>query len=86
MQSLLYATVSGIPSPGAVGVSEGGYMAIYAYVFPEGLLDSAMLLTRGVSFYLFVAISALVVIVNAMKTKSKTNIETITNEEENEIN
>ncbi len=71
MQSLLYATVSGIPSPGAVGVSEGGYMAIYAYVFPEGLLDSAMLLTRGVSFYLFVAISAIVVIINSMKKKER---------------
>lgn len=69
MQSVLYATVSGIPSPGAVGVSEGGYMAIFASVFPENLLDGAMLLTRGVNFYLFVAISALVVIINAMKTK-----------------
>ena len=33
-----------------------------------------MLLTRGVNFYLFVAISAIVVIINAMRTK-KTNID-----------
>ncbi len=71
MQSVLYATVSGIPSPGAVGVSEGGYMAIFASVFPENLLDGAMLLTRGVNFYLFVAISALVVIINALRKKKQ---------------
>lgn len=71
MQSVLYATVSGIPSPGAVGVSEGGYLAIFATVFPETMLDSAMLLTRGVNFYLFVAISAVVVIINLLKQKGK---------------
>lgn len=71
MQSVLYATVSGIPSPGAVGVSEGGYMAIFASIFPENLLDGAMLLTRGVSFYLFVAISALVVIINALRERKQ---------------
>ncbi len=26
LQSVLYATVSGIPSPGAIGVSEGGFL------------------------------------------------------------
>ena len=72
MQSVLYATVSGIPSPGAVGVSEGGYMAIFSSICPGVLLDGAMLLTRGVSFYLFVAISAIVVILNATIKNRKT--------------
>lgn len=71
MQSVLYGTVSGIPSPGAVGVSEGGYMAIFAAVFPETMLKGAMLLNRGVNFYLFVAISALVVIINALREKKQ---------------
>lgn len=71
MQSVLYATVSGIPSPGAVGVSEGAYLAIFESAFPKVMLDGAMLLTRGVNFYLFVAISAIVVIINAMKEKQK---------------
>lgn len=71
MQSVLYATVSGIPSPGAVGVSEGGYLAIFETVFPGELLNGAMLLSRGVNFYLFVAISALVVIINAMRIKKE---------------
>ena len=71
LQSLLYATVSGIPSPGAVGVSEGGYIAIFAAVFHENLIDSAMLLTRGVNFYLFVLISAIIVMINTMKERKE---------------
>lgn len=71
MQSVLYATVSGIPSPGAVGVSEGGFIAIYRKVFPENMLDGAMLLNRGVNFYLFVILSAIVVIISTIKEKRK---------------
>lgn len=71
MQSVLYATVSGIPSPGAVGVSEGGYLAIFETVFPGTMLNSAMLLTRGVNFYLFVAVSAIIVIINALNANAK---------------
>lgn len=73
MQSVLYATVSGIPSPGAVGVSEGAYLAIFESAFPKTMLDGAMLLTRGVNFYLFVGISALAVIINIIKTKELDN-------------
>lgn len=73
MQSVLYATVSGIPSPGAVGVSEGGYLEIFKTVFPEAQLNSAMLLSRGVNFYLFVLISAVVVIINTMRAKKQEN-------------
>ena len=69
MQAVLYGTVSGIPSPGAVGVSEGGYMAIYGKIYSESILSSAMLLTRGINFYLFMIISSIVVIVNDLMDK-----------------
>lgn len=75
MQSLLYATVSGIPSPGAVGVSEGAFIAIFKNVFPKEMIQSAVLLNRGVNFYLFVLISAIVVIINQLKEKRQKNIE-----------
>ena len=71
MQSVLYATVSGIPSPGAVGVSEGGFLGIFQGIFPETMLNGAMLLNRGVSFYLFVLISLIVVLVNTMREKKQ---------------
>ena len=71
MQAVLYATVSGIPSPGAVGVSEGGYLAIFETIYPKNMLNGAMLLNRGINFYLFVIISAIVVMINALKTKTE---------------
>jgi uncharacterized membrane protein YbhN (UPF0104 family) len=69
MQAVLYTIVSGIPLPGAVGVSETAFLKIFGAVFGIELLRSGMLLTRGVSFYLFVIISLIVVIVTAKKKK-----------------
>lgn len=75
MQSVLYATVSGIPSPGAVGVSEGAFIALYSSVFTENMLKGAMLLTRGVNFYLFVILSSIVSSISAVKERKLENNE-----------
>ena len=73
MQSVLYISVSGLPLPGAVGVSEGGFLAIYKVLFPESFLSSAMLLSRGISFYLFVLLSGISVLCFSLRKKvSKT--------------
>ena len=71
MQSILFATVSGIPSPGAVGVSEGGFLAIFKHVYKENMVSSAMLLNRGINFYLFVLISSVVSMISLMKEKKQ---------------
>ena len=88
MQSILFATVSGIPSPGAVGVSEGGFIAIFSHIYSENITNSAMLITRGVSFYLFVFISMIIVMIYTIKDKKEEKIKelgkndlNITNEE-----
>jgi hypothetical protein len=70
MQAVLYATVSGIPSPGAVGVSEGGFLEIFKSVYTKNEISGAMLLSRGVNFYLFVLISVVIVMFYTMKDKS----------------
>jgi len=69
IQSILYGTVSGIPSPGAVGVTEGGFIEIFKSVFPQGLLRSAMILNRGINFYLLMVVSGIVTIANATRVK-----------------
>ena len=69
MQSVLFATVSGIPSPGAVGVSEGGFLEIFRNVYSESILHEAMLLNRGVNFYLFVIISSVIVMLYTVRDK-----------------
>ena len=67
MQSVVYATVSGIPSPGAVGVSEGAFMQIFRQIYPETTISSAVLLNRGINFYLFVLVSGIVIIINQLR-------------------
>ena len=69
MQSMLYATVSGIPSPGAVGVSEGGFILIFKTIYSGEMLNSAMILNRGINFYLLVLVSGLATILNVLKKK-----------------
>lgn len=82
LQAVLYATVSGIPSPGAVGVSEGGFMGIFRKIFPQTTISSAMLLNRGISFYLVVIVSSIIVIINTLRTKKEEKImESVNNEE-----
>lgn len=69
MQAVLYTTVSGLPLPGAIGVSETVFLGIYGVAFGRELLPSAMLLNRGIGFYSFVIISLCVVIFNIIKNK-----------------
>ena len=84
MQAVLFATVSGIPSPGAVGVSEGAFMEIFRNVYLKSMMSSAVLLNRGINFYLFVIISAIVTLVNHIKSDSEEEkIEEIEKVEEN---
>ena len=74
MQAVLFATVSGIPSPGAVGVSEGGFIELFKKFYPKNQISSSMVLCRGVNFYLFVIVSFVIVIISSIKDKKKENI------------
>ena len=69
VQAILYATVSGIPSPGAVGVTEGGFIEIFKSIIPHNMINSAMLLNRGINFYLLIIISGIVTLINMLKKK-----------------
>ena len=71
MQSVLFASVSGFPSPGSVGVSEGIFMEIFRDIYPSNMIKSAVLLNRGINFYLFVFISGIVVIINDVRIKRR---------------
>jgi uncharacterized protein (TIRG00374 family) len=86
MQAVLYTTVSGIPLPGSIGVSESLFLKLYEKAFGKVLLSGAMLLYRFVSFYFYIIICSIVVIINGVKTKSimsevDRNVEEIDNDE-----
>ena len=69
MQSVLFATVSSIPSPGSVGVSEGAFIEIFRNIYPTIMIKSATLLHRTINFYLFVLISGIVVVINDIRCR-----------------
>ena len=71
LQAILFCTVSCIPLPGSVGISETVFLLIYAYIYPDMLLHNALLLHRGVSFYLFVLINLIVVLINSIKISKR---------------
>ena len=71
MQAILYSTVSSLPLPGAIGVSEAVFISIFNGAFGEELIHSAMLLNRGINFYLFVLLSINVVVINDLIVKRK---------------
>ena len=75
LQAMLYATVSGIPSPGAVGVTEGAFVTLFSSIIPNKLLNGAVLLNRGISFYLMAVISSIVVLISTFLVKKKENKE-----------
>ncbi len=54
VQAVLFISVSALPLPGSVGASESGFLMLFKLLFPGLVLNEAMLLSRGVSFYLFV--------------------------------
>jgi len=63
LQSVLYIAVCFLPLPGSAGASESAFLSIFKVVFQSGLVVSAMLLSRLVSFYIILLVSGLVSLV-----------------------
>lgn len=52
LQALLAMAVNSLPIPGAIGASEGSFLLLFQSVYPAAVLVPAMLLTRGINYYL----------------------------------
>lgn len=68
LQALVSLAVCNLPLPGAVGPAEGAFVSFLAPVFGSGLVTSAMLVSRGISFYAFLAVSFLASIAVHLRT------------------
>lgn len=71
VQAALYITGAALPLPGAVGIGEGGFLVFFKALFPAQLLSSAMLLSRGISFYLMIIVSGIGVMLLHMNINKK---------------
>ncbi len=76
LSGVLFTTASFIPLPGSMGVSEGSFVIIYKMFFPRQILGSAMLITRGINYYLFTIISGLIVLIFTIYSKLKKTLKT----------
>ena len=71
IQAMLFVSVSSIPLPGSVGVSESAFLSIYLTIFSKEKLASATLLNRGINFYFFVLIGFVMTIYTSIKNKKQ---------------
>lgn len=71
LSAVLYTAVAFLPSPGSMGVSEGGFMILYKVLFPLPLLSSAMIISRTISFYLFIIVCGLLILICIVLNKIK---------------
>lgn len=62
LQATISVAVDMLPLPGGMGISEGLFLSIFKPVFGPAFVLSGMLLSRGISYYALLAISALVTI------------------------
>lgn len=61
LQLLLSVSVDMLPLPGAMGISESVFLVLYDAIFGGRFLYSAVLMCRGISFYLLLPLSGIVV-------------------------
>jgi uncharacterized protein (TIRG00374 family) len=71
MQALLFTSVSALPLPGSIGISEIVFLLIFGTIYPANVSKSAMILNRAVTFYFMVILCALTVMINSMILKKK---------------
>ena len=74
-QALLTLATSSLPLPGAVGATEGGFVTLFALFFGASLVTPAVLVSRGISFYAFLLISAGVTLTVHLRTRKNRAIE-----------
>ncbi len=56
LQSTLYVSCAAIPSPGGTGVGESAFLLYFKEIFPAEIINSAMVLSRGIGFYTIISL------------------------------
>lgn len=64
LQASVYIAVDMLPLPGAQGITELMYQAVFANVFTGAYLIPSMLVSRGINFYFLLIVSLAVVLIN----------------------
>ena len=57
LQSALYISCAALPFPGGIGIAERSFLKYFKTVFPGTLLQSSMILSRGIGSYMTITLS-----------------------------
>lgn len=63
MQALVFIATSFVPLPGAVGAVEGVFLVVFGSVYMSGMVGAAMILGRGIAFYIPVAVCGTAILI-----------------------
>lgn len=63
IQAVIATAVDSMPFPGGVGLSETMFKRLYSLVYTPALMMPALLLTRGISFYLLLTLTGLYILI-----------------------
>ncbi|MBO5197638.1 MAG: flippase-like domain-containing protein [Lachnospiraceae bacterium] len=71
LQAVISISVDMLPLPGGMGISEGLFLRIFPTVFGEDRVLPAMLLSRGISYYVLLILSAAVTGISQLLEKKR---------------
>lgn len=71
LQAMISVAADMLPLPGGMGVSENMFLEMFLPVFGEALVLPGMMLSRGISYYMQLMISAVMTIVASFVIKEK---------------
>ena len=71
-QAVIHCSASSIPIPGAVGITETVFLVIYGFIYASpDLLQSSLIVSRMVTFYVYVVVSLIVYLITLLKVEKK---------------
>ena len=74
LQIMIAVAVEMLPLPGAAGISEGCFLLAFTEIFGIGLVKPAMLISRGLTFYLVLFVGAFVTLADRIIRLKKEKI------------
>jgi uncharacterized protein (TIRG00374 family) len=74
LQGMISVAADMLPLPGGMGVSENLFLTIFSPIFGEELVLSGMVISRGISYYTQLLISATMTFVSTFIIREKNNV------------
>lgn len=84
LQAILYVAVSFVPTPGAAGGAEAGFLLLFGPVYGPVYTSVAMILWRFISYYFILLFDGIYLSIHSIKMR-KEKVKTIEEEQSDEV-